>query len=405
MKKYTNKLFNLQGLLTGKIEFDDQKKEILINARSPRKLVKCPCCLNSAKRIHQKSYRKIKHGILDCRVIILNLCFRRFRCKYCNQVFTEQFAGIDRRRTTPNFRVQLLDWLQRNSFRYIGKKFNISPATLVRYLLEMNGDIKIEWSEINVTKLGIDEHSFRGKRLIITITDLSNKKLLAVLKGDSQAMLEKFINEIPSKYRAKIEEVCIDLRSSYKTVADKLLPKAELVADRFHVETLARRVLDEIRAVVQEEGRGRKMNMKKILWVNKDSLNEYDLKKLNLIFKKYEKYPILKQAWVIKEHIIQMYRASSEEEAKKRFDHIIMLLETPDYSSYLETLLGTLKKWKKPILNYFKNRTTNGFTEGCHTKIKMIKRISFGFRNINNYIAKITLAFLPLIWIVNYHTI
>ncbi len=162
--------------------------------------------------------------------------------------------------------------------------------------------------------------------------------------------------------------------------------------------------IDEIRSILQDEGVGRKMNMKKILWANKHALDENELKRLDLIFKKYEKYPVLKQAWIIKEQIIHMYRAASEEEARKRFDHVMMLLETPEYSRYLNTLHGTLKKWKQPILNYFKNKTTNGFTEGCHTKIKMIKRISFGFRNINNYIAKITLAFLPLVWIINYHT-
>ncbi len=91
-----------------------------------------------------------------------------------------------------------------------------------------------------------------------------------------------------------------------------------------------------------------------------------------------------------------MYRSHSQEEAEKRYNHIMMLLETPEYSRYLETLKRTLKKWKIPILNYFKNRTTNGLTEGCHTKIKMIKRISYGFKNIDNYIAKATLAFLPL---------
>jgi len=99
-----------------------------------------------------------------------------------------------------------------------------------------------------------------------------------------------------------------------------------------------------------------------------------------------------------------MYRVGSEKEAKEKFKHIMMLLETPEYSKYLSTLRKTLKKWKVPILNYFKYRTTNGFTEGCHTKIKMIKRVSYGFKNIDNYIAKITLAFLPLTWIINYHT-
>lgn len=405
MKKYTNKLFNLQGLLVGKIEFSKDDKKIILNVRNPRTFSRCPYCLKSTKKIHQISERKIKHGISDFRIIVLNISVRRFKCNHCKKVFTEIFSGIDRRRTTVNFRLQLLEWLKRNSFRYIGQRFNISPATLVRYLLEMNGDIKVDWDDINVTRLGVDEHSFRGKRMIITITDLSNKKLLAILKGDSQFALEEFINGIPPKNRAKINETCTDLRSSFRPVLERCLPNAILTADRFHVESLFRRALDEIRSVIQEEGIGRRMNMKKILWANKDTLDEYELKRLELIFKKYEKYPVLKQAWIIKEQVIHMYRAHSEEEAEKRFNHCLMLLETPRYSRYLTTLKRTFKKWRTPILNYFKNKTTNGFTEGCHTKIKMIKRVSYGFRNINNYIAKMTLAFLPLSFLISYHTV
>jgi len=405
MKKYTNKLFNLQGLLVGKIEFSKDDKMIILNVRSPRTFSKCPYCLKSTKKIHQTSERKIKHGISDFRIIALNILVRRFKCSHCKKVFTEKFVGIDRRRTTVNFRLQLLEWLKRNSFRYIGSRFNISPATLVRYLLEMNGDIKIDWDSVDTTKLGIDEHSFRGKRMIITITDLSNKKLLAILKGDSQFVLEEFINRIPPKNRAKIDETCTDLRSSFRPVLERCLPNAILTADRFHVESLFRRALDEIRSVVQEEGIGRRMNMKKILWANKDTLDKHELERLELIFKKYEKYPVLKQAWIIKEQVIHMYRAHSEEEAEKRFNHVMMLLETPGYSRYLATLKRTFKKWRTPILNYFINKTTNGFTEGCHTKIKLIKRVSYGFRNINNYIAKMTLAFLPLSFLISYHTV
>ncbi len=64
-------------------------------------------------------------------------------------------------------------------------------------MLEINGDInnKINWEKDNITKLGIDEHSFKGKKLLITITDLSNKRLLAILKGDSQIYLEEFFEK------------------------------------------------------------------------------------------------------------------------------------------------------------------------------------------------------------------
>lgn len=82
--------------------------------------------------------------------------------------------------------------------------------------------------------------------------------------------------------------------------------------------------------------------MKKLLWVNGDTLNEQEKIKLRSAFRKYENYPVLKQAWLIKEKIIFMYRAQSEEEAKKRFDYVMMLLKTPVYSHYLVVLRGTI---------------------------------------------------------------
>lgn len=397
-------MLNLQGILIDRVEVLDKEQEILVHCRSPRLMTTCPDCGRSTKKVHQRSIRKVKHGVMNYRQIILFLAVRRFKCKQCQKVFTESFPGISRDKTSANLKIEMLDWLRRNSFNFIGEQFKISPSTLVRYLLKMNGDISIDWATANITKLGIDEHSFRGKYLIITITDLSNKKLLAILKSDNQATLAQFIAQIPSKYRNRINEVCTDLRSSYRPVIEKMLPQAILTADRFHVGLLARRALDDIRTIVQDEASGSRINLKKILWKNGDQLNENEQVKLATIFKKYENFPVLKEAYIIKEQIIQMYYTHSEEEALKRFKNIIMLLETSSDSCYLATMRRTLKKWKIPILNYFKYRTTNGFTEGCHTKIKMMKRVSYGFKNIDNYIAKMTLAFLPLIWILNYHT-
>ena len=397
-------MLNLQGVIVDKMDVLDNKKQILVHCRSPRTMARCTTCGCNSKKVHQTGVRKVMHGILNHRLIVLVLTFRRFKCKKCCKPFTEYFPGISRDKASDNLKIQMLDWLRQNSFSFIAKQFNISASTIVRYLLKMNGDIKIDWANSNITKLGIDEHSFRGKNLIITVTDLSNKKLLAILKSDNQATLAQFIQEIPSEYRDKIDEVCTDLRSSYKPVIERMLPGAILTADRFHVELLAKRALDEIRTVVQDEARGSRVNLKKLLWLNESQLDEHQKIKLELIFKKYENYPILKEAWIIKEKLVRMYWASSREEAEKRFKHIMMLLETSDNSCYLATMRRTLKKWKRPILNYFENKTTNGFTEGCHTKIKLIKRVSYGFKNIDTYIAKMTLAFLPLIWILNYHT-
>jgi len=405
MKKDISNVFNLQGFLFDSIKNDEEKQAVFVNVRCPKKFVPCPGCASSVKNIHQIKYREVKHGLVDQKTVILIVKTRRFKCRHCGKVFTEKLPGISRQRTSLNFRLQLFEWLRTNSFRRVSEKFNIASSTLVKYLLEFNKDIgEIDWEGENITKLGIDEHSFRGKRMVITVTDLENKKLLTILKGDGQRTLEEFFRKIPGKYRLNINEVCTDLRESYSIVIKKYLPHAIYTADRYHVETLARIMVDETRRIVQEERPGRKMNTKKLLWSNKYDLDENELRKLNIIFEKYRSYPVLKQSWLIKEKIVQMYQIKNEKEAERKFDEIIMLLETTDYSRYLRTFKRTFKRWRTPILNYFKNRTTNGFTEGCHTKIKMIKRVSYGFRNINNYIAKVTLGFLPFALVVGYHT-
>ena len=58
-----------------------------------------------------------------------------------------------------------------------------------------------------------------------------------------------------------------------------------------------------------------------------------------------------------------------------------------------EPLLRVLRNWTQYILNAFDCKYTNGFTEGCNNKIKMPKRIAFGYRNFTNFRQRILLSF------------
>ena len=58
------------------------------------------------------------------------------------------------------------------------------------------------------------------------------------------------------------------------------------------------------------------------------------------------------------------------------------------------------------ILNYFHHQTTNAYTEGVHTKMKLIKRLSHGYKNVEVYIKKVLLSFIPtaILPLLIYHT-
>ena len=41
--------------------------------------------------------------------------------------------------------------------------------------------------------------------------------------------------------------------------------------------------------------------------------------------------------------------------------------------------------WMTGILNSFSTSVTNGFTEGCNNKIKVLKRIAYGYQNFDRF--------------------
>ena len=45
----------------------------------------------------------------------------------------------------------------------------------------------------------------------------------------------------------------------------------------------------------------------------------------------------------------------------------------------------TMINWISGILNSFSSPITNGFTEGCNNKIKVLKRIAYGYQNFNRF--------------------
>ena len=54
--------------------------------------------------------------------------------------------------------------------------------------------------------------------------------------------------------------------------------------------------------------------------------------------------------------------------------------------------LETFGRWLEPILNYFRKRTSNGIVEGVNNKIKVIKRLAYGFRNFGNFRLRVLAA-------------
>jgi len=390
MKNDITKLFNLTSVIVDKFKVD---KEVLVYIRSPRTYCLCPKCEKSTNHKYDSKTRRIVHGIINGRSIILVVKIRRFKCKYCGNIFTEKINGMSQKRYSNHFQTISLNALKDSSFLSVSKEYHVSIPTLVSFMKE---NFKVAEYPQGELILNIDEHSFRGRDLKITIGEIINRKLLAVLGDDRQRTLVNYLKMLPEDTKSRVSEVCIDMKYSYLVAIRQELPNAKLVIDKFHIIKELIRQMEDIRKIFQQQNiKGYRRINRFLLLKNIENLNEKELKELDEVFVRYEKFPVLKQCYLLKERIRKMYTLTDYKSAEKELNLILLSIENYPVGKMRE-IHNTLSKWKPYILNYFYNRTTNAFIEGCHNKIKLIKRTSFGFRNFTNYMMKITLAFVPI---------
>jgi len=337
---------------------------------------------------------RCSHTLINGKKVHLKIHGRqRWKCKHCGRTFTQELKIIKPRSRLTNYAEKLVLWLlSLMSFKAISKLLKISYGKAKKILMEAKAIPDLLRSVINGAEklhLGIDEHSFKHQEMVLIITDVKAKKVLEVLKDDRLATLEAFLSEIPAH---KVKEVCIDMKEAFRKAASRLFPEANVAVGHFHMIADANKRMDEARRIEQDvRHKGKVRIPKKIFLIARENLSDRGRQKVDELLKTY---PNLKGFYWAKERLRDVYKARDKNEAAKLLDLIIMNLKASD-DAELYRWGNTLKRWRQPILNYFDNKTTNAYTEGCNTKVKMLKRISFGLRNIEVYTKKIMLGFLP----------
>lgn len=92
----------------------------------------------------------------------------------------------------------------------------------------------------------------------------------------------------------------------------------------------------------------------------------------------------LSRSHFYKEKFLEILDTDDPELSKK------LLIDWVNYTEccgipQFEKCAGTIKNWMQGILNSFDFNITNGFTEGCNNKIKVLKRNAYGYRNFRRF--------------------
>ena len=155
--------------------------------------------------------------------------------------------------------------------------------------------------------------------------------------------------------------------------------------DKFHLIRHINGALDKVRSRLQGGNRrGKRRDLFKgryTLLKGAERLNAWEKARLNQLF---YRYPELRRAWVLKESFRAWYGGMNRSQGEERLKSLEKTMSDGSLSEFKE-LLHTLDNWREEILNYFDYPITNGFVEGKNNRIKTIKRMAYGYRNMDNF--------------------
>ena len=368
----------------------------------------CPIC----GVVNESSNDIIKWGFRkNCKIKIpkISNCYsllilhkQRFFCKHCNNTFIAETNLIDRNKNiSNNTELQLnLELMQKQSEKDIAKRLDISVSKIDRKLNEISSHkvlrhetlpTSMNWDEFKATK------DTKGKMAFI-ITNNESGNIFDIKDSRKTYDLEKYFKRYSRKERDKVKHISIDFYSGYISLAEKLFKNADISIDRFHIIIQVYNALNNARIKLCYKNNPNYKKLKdywKLIVKNERDLS--DEKKYSKHFKKD----------ISQKEIVQ-YLINTDKTLEATYEcyqGIINSLNDKDFNKFKsiithgnknisDKMKQTLKLFNKNIKyieNSFKYDINNGIIEGTNNLIKCIKRIAFGYRKFDHFIARIFL--------------
>lgn len=228
------------------------------------------------------------------------------------------------------------------------------------------------------------------KDYVVSIVDLDRNEVIGLVDGRTHTAINQELDTWGEGVLSQIEEVSIDLTGNYRSLVKKRMPNAEIVADRFHVSKIINDELNKARIAEKKglkdtEDKKERERLEDILKGSKYALLKPEE---NLTEKQSHKLSEVKESFPL---LAKMHQ--QREDFRKIFDDhydwtdgsFALIDWMKNAQETFKDSIGTLYRWFSEITAYFETRTTSGVVEGLNNRLKLIKRLGYGFRNFGNF--------------------
>lgn len=378
----TKELLGLQDVKLKNIEKDNDK--ISIHIEINQKMQKCPCCSVETSTIHDYRIQTVKDISAFGKDICLVLRKRRYRCNNCNKRFYESNTFLAKyKRMTNRLIFHLINSLRNErSFTSIAKENHLSVTTVIRYF----DFISYPKAKLSDT-LSIDEFkgNTNGEKYQCIITDPVNKVVLDILPQRYEYYLINYFKVFSKEERQKVEYFVSDMWKPYSNLSTVWFKNAVQIIDKYHWIRQAIWAFERVRKEEQKKLGSdlRKYFKRSRSLLNKryDSLNDDEKRQVNVMLF----YSVnISRAYFYKEDFLKILDCEDPSSAK---GFLLQWIDNAEDSSipHFVTCAKTMRNWLPGIIASFSSPVTNGFTEGCNNKIKVLKRNAYGYSNFNRF--------------------
>ncbi|WP_437269562.1 ISL3 family transposase [Stutzerimonas balearica] len=361
---------------------------------NPSRFPTCSGCHQPSTTIHEYCQRSIRDLPILGRSVRLNVELRRVECGACGKRM-ESVSWLDRySRMTRRLAEAVTQACRRLPTLHVAELFGLhwdSVRLLERRALQAALE---KLPKAQPKRLVMDEFAlFKGHRYASVVLDADTRRVLWIGEGRSRATIRPFFEELGPEGCARIEAVAMDMNTAFDLEVRQHCPQARVVYDLFHVVAkYGREVIDRVR--VDEANRLRhdkpaRKVIKQARWLllrNPENLKreEQQLRLQDLLAANQS----LMTVYLMKAELKTLWSPTTAwgwRSAWKQWLRLAGESEIPALKQFAKRLRG----YWRGILSRVRWPMHTGQLEGINNRIKVIKRMAYGYRDSEFFFMKI----------------
>lgn len=372
-------------------------QSLLIQLRSsPKHTPRCNRCGTPCTLIHDCRIRRVRERDMFDYKVWLDVPVRRLRCTHCGPT------------------LERIDWLSgrfhlTNGMR--GWVEALSKILPIRHVAQLTG---LHWHTVkNIDKqrltrdvvppdrsqlrrLIMDEFALhKGHRYATVAICADTQQVLWIGEGRSREAIQPFFLWLGDACE-HIEAVAMDMNTAFDLEVKQHCPKARVVYDLFHVVAkYGREVIDRVRVdqanQLRHDKPARRL-VKRSRWLllrNPENLASDQATKLDELLAANAS---LTTVYILKEQLKELWYAPDEDTARSRWTCWLAMAEESGIDA-LQLFAKRLSNYLEGIVSSATYRLNTSVLEGMNNKIKVLKRVAYGYRDKAYFFLKIKDAF------------